>query len=118
METLRYAISELHFWKFPNPDDFQCWRVNFKTELCVCTPFPQFTMSWVNEVEMGGSTDDLMASQSIRGKTFPDFEMLDARIASALRKIICSTSAGRRLCVEEQRAQKKANCLCDLWPLS
>ena len=84
------------FLKFPDPDDFQCWRVNFKTELCVCTPFPQFTMSWVNEVEMGGSTDDLMASQSIRGKTFPDFEMLDARIASALRKIICSTSCRKK----------------------
>ena len=51
--------------------------------------------------------------------------MLDARIASALRKIISSTSFRRTLSVEEQRAQKeqpilerKANCFCDLWTLS
>ena len=49
-------------------------------------------MSWINEVEMAGSIDDLMTSQSIKGESFPDFEMLDARIASALRKIISSTS--------------------------
>ena len=29
------CISELHFGKVPDPDDFQCWRVNFKTEVCV-----------------------------------------------------------------------------------
>ena len=26
METPRYAVSELHFGKLPDPDDFQCWR--------------------------------------------------------------------------------------------
>ena len=35
MEAPRYAISELHFGTFPDPDDFQCWRVNFKTEVGV-----------------------------------------------------------------------------------
>ena len=117
METPRYAISELHSRNFQTQMTFSVGESTSRPS-CVCTPFPQFTMSWVNEVEVGGSTDDLMASQTIRGKTFPDFEMLDARIVSAFRKIICSTSAGRRLCVEEQRAQKKANCLCDLWAFS
>ena len=51
-------FSELHFWKFPNPDDFQCWRVNFKTEVCVSTATPELTMSWINDVEMAGSIDD------------------------------------------------------------
>ena len=50
--------------------------------------------------------DDLMTSQSIEGESFPDFEMLDARIASALRKIISSTSFRRRATAELQRAQK------------
>ena len=36
----------------------------------------------------------------------PFFEMLDARIAHALRKIISSTSFRRRVSVEEQRVQK------------
>ena len=85
--------QKLHFGKFPHPDDVQCWRVNFKTEECVSTPFPQLTMSWIAEVEMARSIDDLITSQSIEGRIdFPDFEMLHARIASALRKIIFNTS--------------------------
>ena len=90
------------------PVHFQCWRVNFKTEECESTRFPQLTMSWINEVEMEKSIDDLMTSQSIEGRRdFPDFELLDARITSALRKIIINTSFKRRVSVEEQRAQKK-----------
>ena len=44
-------------------------------------------MSWVKEVEMAKSIDDPMTSQSTEGKHFFDFEMLDAKTASALRKI-------------------------------
>ena len=36
MDVPRYSFSELHFGKFPDSGGFQCWRVNFKTELCVC----------------------------------------------------------------------------------
>ena len=88
MEAPRCAISELHFGKFPDPDDFQCWRVNLKTEVCVSTPFPKVTMSWSNEVEMATSIDDLLTSPiTIEGpRDFPDFEMLHARSASALRR--------------------------------
>ena len=60
MEAPSYAISGLHFGKVPNQDDFQCWRVNPKTEVCVTTSAPQLTMSWINEVEMAGSEDDLL----------------------------------------------------------
>ena len=62
METPRYAISELHFGKCPHSDDFQCRRVDFKTDVCVSTSTPELTMSWINEVEMAGSIDDLMTS--------------------------------------------------------
>ena len=106
MVTPRYSISELHIGKFPDPDDFQCWRINFKTEVCVSTSTPQLTVSWINEVEIATSIQDLMTSQSISGEFFPDSEMLDGRITSALRKIISSTSFKRRVSVEEQRAQK------------
>ena len=88
------------------PDDFQFWRVSFKTEVCVSTSTPELTMSWINEVELAGSFDDLATSQSIEGAFFPLFEMFDARIASALRKIISTTSFRRGVSVEEQRAQK------------
>ena len=39
-------------------------------------------------MEMVDSVDDLRTSRSIRGHPFPDFEMLDVKIASALNKII------------------------------
>ena len=83
------AIAESHFGKFPDPDDFQCWRVNFKTEVCVSASTPELNMSWINEVEMAGFLDDLVTSQSIEvQRDFADFEMLDARISFALRRII------------------------------
>ena len=74
--------------------------------MCASTSFPQLTMLWINEVEMAGSINDLMTLQSIEGMYIPDFDMLDAKIASALRKIISSISFRRRGSVEEQRAQK------------
>ena len=93
METPRCTKSDLLFGKFPDLVDFQCWRVNIKTEVCLSTPFPQLTMSWINGEEMERSIDDLVTSRSIEGrKDFPDFEMLDAKIVSALRKIIFNTS--------------------------
>ena len=46
-------------------------------------------MLWIEEVEMVNSVDDLKSSCSIQGiAPVPDFEVLDARIASALNKII------------------------------
>ena len=48
-------------------------------------------MLWIKEVEMVESVDDLKSSRSIKGTHGPDFELLDARIASALNKIIQNT---------------------------
>ena len=45
-------------------------------------------MLWTREVEMVDSVDELKSSRSACGKDFPNFEMLDAKIASALNKII------------------------------
>ena len=51
----------------------------------------------------------------------PDFEVLDARIASALNRIIHNSHFKRRVSLEEQKAQKKrpfpsrkTDCLLDL----
>ena len=48
-------------------------------------------MLWIKEVEMVESVDDLKSSRSIRGIHWPNFEFLDARIASALNRIIQNT---------------------------
>ena len=84
----RLQISDLHFDKFPTPATFACWKIRFKTEVCTCSQFPTEAMQWIKEVEMVDSVDDSRSSSSIRGISMPNFEVLDARIASALNKII------------------------------
>ena len=64
-------------------------------------------MQWIKEVEMVDSVDDLRSSSSIRGTSMPHFEVLDARIASALNKIIHNSHFKRRISLEEQEAQKQ-----------
>ena len=56
---------------------------------------------------VGYSVDDLRSSSSIRGIQMPNFEVLDARIASALNKIIHNSHFKRRISLEEQKAQKE-----------
>ena len=61
-------------------------------------------MLWIKEVEV---SDELVTSRSVTGQhKFPDSDMLDAMIASALKKLINTQSTFReRVSVEEQRAQ-------------
>ena len=64
-------------------------------------------MKWIKEVELVDSVDELRFSSSIRGISMPNFEVLDARIASALNKIIHNTHFKGRISLEEQKAQKQ-----------
>ena len=64
-------------------------------------------MHWIKEVEMVDSVDDLRYSSSVRGIRMPDFEVRDARIASALNRIIHNSHFKRRVSLEEQKAQKE-----------
>ena len=82
----RLQISDLHFDKFPTPATFACWKIRFKTEVCTCSQFPTDAMQWIKEVELVDSVDELRSSSSTRGISMPYFEVLDARIASALNK--------------------------------
>ena len=70
MVAAKYSISELHVGKFTDSNDFQCWRVSFRTEVCANTTFLQLAMSWIKEVVMAKSMDDLMTSQSNEGNIF------------------------------------------------
>ena len=103
----RLQITDLHFDKFPTPATLACWKISFKTEVCTCSQFPTEAMQWIKEVEMVDSVVDLRSSSSIRGISMPNFEVLDARIASALNKIIHSSHFERRISLEEQKAQKQ-----------
>ena len=63
-------------------------------------------MLWVKEVEIVDSLDELKSSRSVYGKDYQDFEMLDAKIASALNKIIQNCQFKKKVSLEEQKAQK------------
>ena len=93
------------------------WQIPFTSHVCVLEDkiqdrgmylFAIFTeaMQWIKEVEMVDSVDDLESSSSVRGISMPNFEVLDARIASALNKII-HNSHFRAISLEEQKAQKQ-----------
>ena len=62
-------------------------------------------MLWMNEVEMVESVDELQTSQSIGGHRFQNFEMLDAKIASALKKIVTNSYFKKKVSLEQQKAQ-------------
>ena len=102
----RLQISDPHFDKFPSPATFACWKIRFKTEVCTCSQIPTEAMQWIKEVEMVDSVDDLKSSSSTRGIQMPNFEVLDARIASALNRIIHNSHFKRRVSLE-QKAQKQ-----------
>ena len=56
---------------------------------------------------MVDSLDEFTSSRSIEGKDFPNFEMLDAKIASALNKIIRNSQFKKKVSLEERKAQKE-----------
>ena len=64
-------------------------------------------MLWIKEVEMFDFLDELKPSWSVIGKNFPNFEMLDAKIASARNKIIKKSQFKKKVSLEEQEAQKE-----------
>ena len=97
----------MHLGKFPNSLEFQSWKVNFKTEGCAKPAFPHITMHWIKEVGSAMLTRHLMTGRSIAGRTdCSDYDMLDAIIASALKKLLTHVHFRKRESVEEQRAQK------------
>ena len=64
-------------------------------------------MLWIKEAEMVDSVDDLNSSRSTKGTPGPDFELLDARIASAMNKIIQTTRFKKKVSLEEMKGHKE-----------
>ena len=102
----RLQISDPHLDKF-HVSNVRLLEDKLKTEVCTCSQFPTEAMHWIKEVEMVDSVDDLKSSCSVRGIRMPDFEVLDARIASALNRIIHNSHFKRRVSLEEQKAQNQ-----------
>ena len=103
----RQQIPELQFDRFPNPTSLLVWKRRFKTQVSNGSYCPSEVMLCFKVVEMVDSLDDLKSSRSVYGKVFPKFEMLDAKIASALNKIIKNSHFKKKVSLEEQKAQKE-----------
>ena len=76
--------------------------------MAVCSDFPSGALLLINEVEMVDSVEGGMEVIAINcGQEFPNFEMLDAKIASALNKIIQNSNMKKKVSLKEQKAQKE-----------
>ena len=64
-------------------------------------------MQWIKKVELVDSVDKNRFSSSTRGISMPNFEVFDARIVSALNKIIRNPHFKTKISLEEQKAQKE-----------
>ena len=109
------CFSEVHYlviacrkiprtrWLSMLESQLQGWSVR------VSAPFPQLTMSWMNEVEMAKiNRRSFDVAINWRAQKLPRLrEMLDAKIASALKKILTSVHFRRRVGVEGQRLKNK-----------
>ena len=103
----RLQISYLHLDKFSTPATFACWKIRFKTLVCTCSQFDTEAMLWIKEVELVDSVDDLKSSCSVRGIRMPNFEVIDAKIASALNRNIHNTRFKIKVCQEEQKGPQR-----------
>ena len=103
----RQQISELQFNKFPHPQTFFVCKIRFKNQVTACSDFPSDAVLRIKEVEMVDSLDELKSSRSFCGQDFPNFEMLDAKIASVLNKIIQNSQVKKKVSLEEQKAHKE-----------
>ena len=103
----RLKISDLHFDKFPTPSNLCLLEDKVQDRGMYLFTFPTEAMQWIKEVELVDSVDDLKSSSSTRGISMPNFEVLDARTASALNKIIQNSQFKRRISLEEQKVQKE-----------
>ena len=100
----RQQIPELQLDKFPSPHHY--WSGN-TIQVTTCSDFPSDAIIRIKEVEMVESVEDLKTSRSASGKNFPNFEMLDAKIASSLNKIIQNSQFKKKVSLEEQEGQKE-----------
>ena len=76
---------------------FQCGKFASQLKWTICSDVPSDAMLWIKEVDLVDSLDELKSSRSVSGKDFPNFEMLDAKIASALNKIIQNSQLKKKV---------------------
>ena len=79
----------------------------FKNQVTTCSDFPWEAMVWIKEVKMVDSVDELKSLRSIEGRDFTNFEVLDAKVASALNKITQNSHFKKKVSLEERKVPKE-----------
>ena len=103
-QTNNDCRSQIFMSTIPTPATFAWRKMRFKTEVCTCAQFLAEAILWIKEVELFASVDDLKSSCGIH---MLNSEVLDAKIASALNRIIHNSHFKKRINLEEQKAQKE-----------
>ena len=93
--------------RFQCTSTFLYWKIRFRNQVTTCSDFPSEAMLWIKEVEMVDLVNELKSSRTIAGKDFQNFELLDARIASALNKVIQNSHFNKKVSLEDQKVQKE-----------
>ena len=87
--------------------NFRIWRRSFRSEVSSCACRTIETMSWINGIKSVKCVADLKTSYSIIGvKLQTNFEVLDSKVASGLKKII-NGDFNRKVLIEEEAAQQR-----------
>ena len=97
MGNPRNEISELHFGTFPDSVYFQCWKPNFKTEVCANSGCPTAAFFWDprrRDSQIIGRSCD--AAVDGKARVPLDFEMLDAKIAAVLKKRVSNSALPKK----------------------
>ena len=103
----RLQISDLHLDKFTTTATFVCWKIRFKIEVCICSHFSYGSYATDQRSGDGWFSGWFRIFVTTRAISMPNFEVLDARIVSALNKIIHNSHFTKRISLEEQKAQKQ-----------
>ena len=96
--------------KWAQPTDISSWEISFKSEVSHFSQYTRAAMLRIGEVEDAESMDGLIASASWSGRPIPDFENLDFKIASGLRKILTGNFK-KQVTTAEGKAQSEKRSL-------
>ena len=107
IEQSRNRVSDMYFDKYSNPSTFQHWKKVSRPRYVPVQNVLTDAMLRIKEVEMIDSGDDLKTSRSIGGHRFHNFEILDAKITSVLKKIITNSTSRRESIWRSERHKYK-----------
>ena len=103
----RLQISEIQFDKFPHTFNLFMLEDKIQNPSECLLRFSLGSNVMDQRSGVGRFLEEFRSSRSIEGKDFPNFEVLDARIVSALNMIIKNSHFKKKVSLKAQKAQKE-----------